>query len=178
MVFQRVGPHRPLSLTIGAALLMGSFVPWFFSHYFAPSLVWMAILTVMAIHWMIQRVLSDRLAARAAIATIVVIQAVSMLAEITAANQRVVTWADQRADIVKTLEGLGGEHLILVRYSAEHDVHHEWVYNTADLEHSPVVWARSWRPDLDNQLLQHYVGRQVWLLEFNPADQPTLTQWQ
>lgn len=174
MVFNRVGPHRPIMLAIGVALLISSFVPWFFTHYFAPSLVWMVILTAFALHWMINRLVSDRSAAKAAVATLLIVQLLCTGVEVARANTRVTTWADQRQDIVRRLSELGGQHLILVRYRAEHDVHNEWVYNGADLDHSPIVWARSWRPDLDSQLFQHYQGRAVWLLEFDENDTASL----
>lgn len=174
MFISRVGAHRPLAFTVAAALLVSSFVPWFFSHYFAPSLVWLVILTVLALHWMIHRVVSDRSAVKTALLSVLIMQAVCMSAEIAAANMRVLTWADRRQAIVDRLNEAGGQHLILVRYRAEHDVHHEWVYNSADLEGSPIIWARSWRPDLDTQLLQHYPNRTVWYLEFDELDRETI----
>lgn len=177
MVFSRIGAHRPVALAIGAALLVSSFVPWFFSHYFAPSLVWMVILTALAIHWMIGRLVSDRPAVKTALWTLVIVQVACMGAEIANASMRQWTWADQRQEIVRRLRGQGGNHLILVRYRAEHDVHHEWVYNDADLEACPILWARSWRPDLDGQLLQHYSNRTVWMLEFDDQDQASLVRY-
>ncbi len=176
MVFSRVGAHRVLALAIAAALLVSSFVPWFFAHYFAPSLVWLVILTALALHWMIGRLVSDRPAAKSALATLVIMQVLCMAAAIGQANTRETTWADQRAEIVSKLRSLGGQHLVLVRYRADHDVHHEWVYNGADLESEPILWARSWRPDLDSQLLEHYQGRTFWILEFDDQDRAELVK--
>ena len=74
--------------------------------------------------------------------------------------ERDTTWADSRQAIVNRLTEIGGQHLILVRYHSDHNVHHEWVYNGADLENaSALLWARSWRPELDSQLLEHYPHR-------------------
>jgi hypothetical protein len=57
----------------------------------------------------------------------------------------------------------GGKHLIIVRYSDRHDPDREWVYNAADIDKSPVVWAREMS---DNEpLLKYFASRQVWLLE-------------
>jgi hypothetical protein len=39
------------------------------------------------------------------------------------------------------LAGEGGLNLILVRYKPSHFVAEEWVYNRADIDRSPVVWA-------------------------------------
>ncbi len=175
MVFKQAGAHRLICLLIAVGLLMGSFVPWFFSHYFAPSLVWMVILTAFALHWMIHRLVSERWAVKLAMVTLLLIQVGCMGTELVQANRREPTWADEREAIVSRLHQSGGRHLILVRYQADHDVHHEWVYNGADLVHNPIVWARSWRPDLDSQLLQQYPDRSVWVLEFDDEDQPRLS---
>jgi hypothetical protein len=51
-------------------------------------------------------------------------------------------FAELRAGIVSELEDAGGEHLILVRYGPKHSFHEEWVYNGADLDGVPVLWAR------------------------------------
>ncbi len=171
MLFQRTGGHRPISLMVGLALLVGSFVPWFFSHYFAPSLVWMVILTTLAIRWSLTQWMKS-LPVRAAVVALLFCQAMFVVIELQNAHARPMTWADERQDIVNALTEQGGSHLILVRYHQDHNVHHEWVYNGADLEHNPVVWARSWRPDFDARLMAHYAGRQVWVLEFDERDHP------
>ena len=76
----------------------------------------MAILTAFACHWMINRVVSDRAAAKAAVATLLILQLLCTGVEVARANTRVTTWADQRQDIVRRLSEQGGQHLILVRY--------------------------------------------------------------
>jgi hypothetical protein len=110
-------------------------------------------------------------------AALVMIQAVFALSEIARAIDRPYTWADQRQAMIDQLKHSGSKHLILVRYHADHNVHHEWVYNEADLENAPVVWAHSWRSELDEQLLSHYKGRQIWLLELNQFDEPKMSCW-
>jgi hypothetical protein len=106
-------------------------------------------------------------------------QAAFLALEIRAAGARPETWADQRQRLSDQLKSTGKQHLILVRYQPQHNVHHEWVFNDADLEHAPVLWARSWRPDLDQQLLQHYQGqRSVWLLELDRRDRGKLMPYE
>jgi len=71
----------------------------------------------------------------------------------------------ERARIIRNLEQAGGKHLIIVRYGPKHDPGIEWVYNAADIDASPVVWARSLSPAEDQQLLNYYKDRKIWLLE-------------
>lgn len=79
-----------------------------------------------------------------------------------------------RADILKELERAGGRHLVIVRYRPGHNLHDEWVYNAADIDRSPVVWAREMAHN--EELLRYFQDRQVWLAE--PDVKPTkLVPW-
>jgi hypothetical protein len=72
----------------------------------------------------------------------------------------------RRADVVAQLNSFPGDQLVIVRYSlTRHNIHREWVYNDADIDHSHIVWARE-IPGVDIQpLLKYFQGRKVWLLE-------------
>jgi hypothetical protein len=70
-----------------------------------------------------------------------------------------------RAQLIAGLERQGGSHLIVVRYTPTHDVHTEWVYNDADIDASPIVWARDMGEEQNRELLNYYKNRQVWVLE-------------
>jgi hypothetical protein len=63
------------------------------------------------------------------------------------------------------LENTPGPHLVLVRYGQRHDPCQEWVYNAADINGSPVVWARALDSASDAELLRYFADRQAWLLE-------------
>ncbi len=74
-------------------------------------------------------------------------------------------WSLSRAQIVKQLKAIPNNHLVLVRYAPKHNVHHEWVYNAADIDHAKIVWARE-IPGLDPKpLLDYFRGRKVWVVE-------------
>jgi hypothetical protein len=82
-----------------------------------------------------------------------------------AARHPTVGWATGRAELVRELNSLPGQHLVIVRYAPNHNVHHEWVYNSADIDGTKVAWARE-IPGQDLQpLLNYFKDRKIWLLE-------------
>jgi hypothetical protein len=78
----------------------------------------------------------------------------------------------ERAHLLARLERMPGKDLVIVRYGPEHDPGRqiEWVYNRADLQHAPVIWARDMGAAENARLLDHYRHRHAWLIE--PGRQP------
>jgi hypothetical protein len=74
-------------------------------------------------------------------------------------------WAAARAEFERQRRQDGGRHLVVVRYGEGHSFHEEWVYNEADIDAAPVVWAREMGADGRDRLLAYFKGRTVWLLE-------------
>ena len=78
-----------------------------------------------------------------------------------------------RVKFLKQLESTPGDHLVLVHYTAEHDVGQEWVYNRADIDGAKVVWARV-IPGVDSRpLLDYFRRRTLWTAEAD-SDPPRL----
>ncbi len=70
-----------------------------------------------------------------------------------------------RKPVEAQLAALPGEHLVLVRYSKDHNSGEEYVYNDADIDHSKTVWARE-IPGMDlKPLFEYFRNRDVWLFE-------------
>ena len=76
----------------------------------------------------------------------------------------------ERAGIVRFLSESQGKHLVLVRYGQRHDTGDEWVYNSANIDGSQVVWARELDRASNRKLLAYFSGRKVWLVE---PDEPS-----
>lgn len=72
---------------------------------------------------------------------------------------------EARGDIMHWLKYQPGKHIVLVRYSPDHPVNQEWVYNGADLQNSKVIWARETDDDSDLELLKYYSDRHAWLVQ-------------
>jgi hypothetical protein len=70
-----------------------------------------------------------------------------------------------RAHVLKELESQPGRQLALVRYSPDHNVVNDWVYNAPDIDNARVVWAREMDPASNQELFRYYKDRTVWLIE-------------
>jgi hypothetical protein len=70
-----------------------------------------------------------------------------------------------RARILRQLETSGGKHLVFVRYALSHDPGNEWVYNAADIDGAPVVWARELDRRGNAGLVRYFGDRRVWMVE-------------
>jgi hypothetical protein len=69
------------------------------------------------------------------------------------------------------LAALPGQHLVLVRYSKDHNSGEEYVYNDADIDHAKTAWARE-IPGVDlSRLLNYFRDRDVWVFEPDSDDQ-------
>jgi len=88
-----------------------------------------------------------------------------LLAEVAIARMPPRGWAYDRAMIQARLEATGQRYLLLVRYGPGHCVHCEWVYNAADIDGAPVVWARELEPGQNDRLIAYFKNRQVLLVE-------------
>lgn len=74
-----------------------------------------------------------------------------------------------RIEIHDRLVKAPGQQLVFVRYWPQHTFQ-EWVHNPADIDSSPIVWARDLGPTENAKLIRYYASRSVWLLE--PDAQP------
>ena len=77
---------------------------------------------------------------------------------------------EARANFSDKLKSMAGRHLVLVRYSPEHDPLKEVVYNEADIDAAKVIWARAMDEAKDKELLDYFPNRKVWI--FEPDQQP------
>ena len=159
--------RRRYALALLAALIVFLFAPltttwWLQRHYVAPAGALVAVLYLL----LARRSLA---AARGRAGWILIVALLVVFSASTAvvvgmshqpeiARQRE-QWERDRREIARRLERMGGQHLILVAPSIP-----GIVYNGADLEGSPVLWARQIDATSDAALLHHYARRKAWLL--------------
>jgi hypothetical protein len=166
-----------LPIAICAATAAGLAVEsWALPHYFAPATGALYILVLQCMrqlwHWNPQ----GRAIGRALVRPIPLLACAMILLRVTAAAAHAPiegTWPRgnlKRAEILQQLDELPGPHLVIVRYAPHHNFHYEWVYNRADIDHAKVAWAREMDAQANQELLQYFRDRKVWVLE---ADSPS-----
>ena len=83
---------------------------------------------------------------------------------------------EARQQLVSSLHERGGKYLILEHRDPSHTPHDEWVFNDADIDASPIVWAREMTPERDKELINYFKDRKVFLLELDSGP-PRLTPY-
>jgi hypothetical protein len=74
-------------------------------------------------------------------------------------------WAALRADLEQRARKDGGKYLLVIDYKPDYSYHQEWVYNEADIDGSPVVWARAMGGDGIRRLAAYFPDRTILLLK-------------
>jgi hypothetical protein len=73
-----------------------------------------------------------------------------------------------RAALIRRLSAMDGEHLVIVRYPyPAWQVATEWVYNGADIDSQPVIFAHDLGMKENEALLSYYPSRRKWLITFS-----------
>ena len=72
-----------------------------------------------------------------------------------------------KARILAMLQKTGSKHLVLVKPKNNPNDFLQWIYNAADIDASPVVWARDMGAREDQSLVDYFRGRDVWLVDPN-----------
>jgi hypothetical protein len=70
-----------------------------------------------------------------------------------------------RDRVLDFLERVPGKHLVFVHYGPKHPYIDEWVFNTADLTGSKVVFSRMIDPESDLELSRKLDDRRVWIAD-------------
>jgi hypothetical protein len=58
-----------------------------------------------------------------------------------------------------------GDHVVFVRYTGAQDPHEEWIYNAADIDGSPVIWAQDMGEARNRRLIAYYPHRAFWMFQ-------------
>ena len=164
---------RERRLLLAAALLMIAAASHaltltypYWPHYFAPHVPLVILLALRGLRVMhAWKVRGQRPGAYFANAIVIATVGALVFSAALAARAEGEAYSVFRNAIVKRLLAQSGDDLVLVRYTPDHFVHSEWVYNLSDIDEQPIVWARELGPDRNTDLLEYFWDRRAWLLE-------------
>jgi hypothetical protein len=145
-----------LALLCGFLLLEVDVSP----HYFSPAIFLSLVPVLYGVRWL--RVAGRRFGPALVLLFAVMIGAKAGRPDI----YHDPSTAPSRAQVVRSLTARGGRHVVFVRYAPEHDTSViDLVYNCADIDGSPIVWARYMGEAADRELIQYYPDRNAWILD-------------
>ncbi len=166
--------RKKFFLLVVGALTIGLLAEvWFYPHYAAPAMAAIIALLLLGLRrlrtWIWRNKRSGLFLARAVPVACLLMGFIPLAAarfKITLSywpNQ----WYGGSPSVVRPASLTAGltHALIIVRYGPTHEVGEEWVYNGADIDRSPVVWARETDPAQDAELICYFKDRTVWVLE-------------
>jgi hypothetical protein len=179
---------RTLSLLfVFGAVVVGVVVSTFYNpHYSAPATGLILALVLVALQQLRNWSKSGLFLARAFVVVCLMTFALRAAADylhIPVAKSALSAWYQRglepfgRTHIENQLELLRGKHLVIVCYKPEHEIFKEWVYNDADIDNAKVVWARDMNSKANQELINYFNDRDVWLLDAD-AKSPKLSPWQ
>jgi hypothetical protein len=156
---------------------------FYYGHYFAPamSLLYLVLLQCMR-HLRLWRWRGNRVGAAHVGAVpllccaMVILRVVAVLAH-ARIEPEYPRGNLNRTSVSRTLENLPGQQLVLVHYSTDHIPEHDWVYNAADVDAAKIVWAWDMDKQKNQELLEYFKNRRVWLLEPDQSP-PRLSPYQ
>jgi hypothetical protein len=168
-----------LTAVIGAASLIEV---WWYPHYGAPVLAAMLILVAQSMRYLRQWKYHGRRVGRFLVNAMPVAVFVVMIAseaDVIAAHQttdqiqaRNAQNAQKKNIEQQLLKNQPGQHVIFVSYAGLPSPHEEWIYNSANVDAAPVIWALDLGQTENEKLRRYYQGRSFW--RFKPAESMSL----
>jgi hypothetical protein len=147
----------------------------FYAHYAAPFTAVLLILLVQSLRYL--RVWATRnLPGGKAAGRFVILALCGSLIGIGLAAQMFRVYRGRTLDRIQAknarkgrlesdlLENHPGKHVIFVRYTGTQSPHEEWIYNLADIDAQPVIWAQDMGGE-NSKLVAYYPGRSFWMFE-------------
>jgi uncharacterized protein (TIGR03437 family) len=144
---------------------------FFYPHYAAPMCGLILLLAVCGMRYLRVLRFRSKPVGQAILAGLLLAlgaSAVTTVAGGMLAPKFITATATPRGQVLQQLKERGGKHLVLVRYGPHHEFDWAVVYNDADIDRSPVVWAHSLDRSSNQALAKYYADREAWL--FNPDE--------
>ena len=173
---KKLSPNTRFLIIVSAAVILSNLLPiWYMPHYTSPAtctilaLVLIAMRRVQSFNWRGKP--SGRFIVRAVPSICVLLLLLRMAAPGLATN-KIPNWCYMtasdygRADVLWKLRRCPGQQLAIVRHNPSTDMGFDgWVFNRADLKSAKVIWAHDMGPAKNQELIDYFKGRNVWLVD-------------
>ena len=157
----------PLLILLLGTLAFFSLI-WSFPHYAAPLTCIIFLLVVQAIRHLRTIRPGKRPLGLAFSWAVVILLAADVGLSVSRRSCDPLQWTCQgdpsRAIIEKNLSKTPGNHLVVVSYEPDHNLHDEWVYNGAEIDTAKVLWARDVDPVQNAKLFAYFKDRHIWFV--------------
>jgi hypothetical protein len=165
-----------LPLMVAGVGLAGVFaVIWSAAHYAAPITCVIYLIAVQAIRHLRQMRICSWPIGLAFSRAIVISLILSVGLWVARKKCDPLFWACEgdpsRAAIIDKLNRTPGKHLVVVRYSEDHNIHDDWVFEGAEIDNAKLLWARELDPEQNAKLFAYFKDRKIWLV--TPDDDNT-----
>ena len=168
-----------LAMLVGMASLVEM---WWYPHYAAPFVAALLILAVQSLRYLRQWKYHGREMGRFLVGAIpVAVLAVMVAFEAEAIGMHQTSeWiklpSAQKGTVERTLlEKYPGRHVIFVRNTGTQLPSEAWIYNPADIDAAPVIWAWDLGQAENARLRAYYPGRLFWL--FKPDESMSFSRY-
>jgi hypothetical protein len=171
-----------LAIVMGTASLIEV---WWYPHYAAPFLAALLILAAQSLRYLSQWKYHGQEAGRFlvnAMPAAVLLVMMTSQAEAIARHETIdqiqsknVQVAQKESIEQKLLRNQSGQHVIFVSYAGLRSPHDEWIYNPANIDAAPVIWALDLGQTENEKLRRYYAGRSFW--GFKPAESMSLSPY-
>lgn len=164
----RRDPHVRLALSVWAGVVAIHLLatPWFRPHYLAPLGGFFFLVVAEGLRQWFGVGRGGR-AGTAVLALLLAVQVATAAWQISGLITRPPVAGVPRGMAIADLlsRPAAGGHLVFVRYAAGPQTILEWVYNSAEIDRQPIVWARDLGEPKNAELRRAHPARTPWLLE-------------
>lgn len=128
-------------------------------HYAAPFLPAVVVLQTLGARRLWRRRQARPIVLIAICASLIqtCVQATSIL------NDRLASTLSNRPAVEDRISSEPGNHVVIVRYGENHNVHEEWVYNHANIESARIIWVRDCVPEIGEKVKLAFPNRKAWV---------------
>jgi hypothetical protein len=182
--WKSISPETRFLLLVLGVTLFGEALPmWYSPHYSAPITCVILALVLVALRRVRQWQWHSK---HAGVAVVRAVPSISVLLlvllvgagiarwppALTHPDTGLLTWCSrtpistERPAIRTKLDRQPGYQLVIVKQSGSgKNPLFEWVYNRADLESAKIIWADDMGPAKNQELIDYFKGRNVWLVD-------------